>query len=162
MTRVAAVEVSLRAGTARDRDDLAHLARSAVPPTYLELVLEPVVSCDEGAEERVIVAVADGDRVVGFALYRLVAAARGAGQLQAIAVDGDVRRCGIGRLLVSAALAALRDAGARFTLVELPDDRALDAMAALVASAGFVEECRASDLVRDGVAMRYLRHDPPR
>jgi GNAT superfamily N-acetyltransferase len=162
MTRTAMVDWRLRAATSRDRDDVTILARAAVPAEYHELVLEPLASYDDGTDERVIVAVADGDCIVGFALHRLVAGARGAGQLQAVGVQADRRGRGIGGRLVQGAVAAQRDAGARFTLVELPDDPALEALAATLGHHGFREETRAADLVRDGVAMRYLRRDVPR
>ncbi|MBV6521745.1 MAG: hypothetical protein MNPFHGCM_01889 [Gemmatimonadaceae bacterium] len=95
--------------------------------------------------------------VTGFAIFGIVPGTEGAGRVRAIAVGPQARRRGLGRMLMNSALETLRNRNARFVLVELPDDPLLRRFESLLSSSGFVEETRAADLVRDGVAMRYLR-----
>ena len=115
----------------------------------------------EHAEYRALVAEgeggAGGGAVTGVALYGLVAGTAGGGALYGVAVAPEARRRGNGRALVDAAAHALRGLGARFVLAELADDVALGSVARLLAASGFAEEARAADLVRDGVALRFLR-----
>ncbi|MFL5578270.1 MAG: GNAT family N-acetyltransferase [Gemmatimonadaceae bacterium] len=108
-----------------------------------------------GAEHRALVA-DEGDAVTGVVLYGLVAGTVGAGAIFGLAVARDARRRGVGRALVDAAADALATLGGRFAVAELADDASLGGVAALLASAGFAEEARASDLVRDGVGLRFL------
>jgi GNAT superfamily N-acetyltransferase len=66
------------------------------------------------------------------------------------------RRRGVGRALVETAVAELRDDGARFVIAELADAPEMRFVSVLLDACGFAEEARAGDLVRDGMAMRYL------
>ncbi len=97
--------------------------------------------------------------ILGVGIYGLVAAASGAGALYAIVIDPAQRRTGAGRALVATAEAALRKLGARFAMLELPDDPAeLAGVTELLGQAGFVETARVPDLYRDGVALTFLIH----
>ena len=98
--------------------------------------------------------------MTGFVLFGIVPGTQGAGRMRAVAVAPLARRRGVGRALVTAALHALDERGARFALVELPDEPLMRFLSALLDACGFSEESRAADLVRDGVAMRYLRREP--
>jgi ribosomal protein S18 acetylase RimI-like enzyme len=97
-----------------------------------------------------------GGAVVGVGIFGLVAGASGAGALHAIVVEPSWRRSGAGRALVGAAEATLREMGARFAMLELPDDPGeLGGVAELLAAAGFRENARVPDLYRDGVALTF-------
>lgn len=113
----------------------------------------------EDAEYRALVAT-EGNEVTGLVLFGLVAGALGTGTLFGVAVGARWRHSGTGRALVAAAVSALDESGARVVIAELPDDAALRDARALLTSAGFVEEARVPDLVRDGVAVSFLRREP--
>jgi hypothetical protein len=66
----------------------------------------------------------------------------------------------MGARLVAHALGELRTLGARRAFAEVPDDpAALGDVLGLMRAAGFAEEARVPDLVRDGVAMLILRRN---
>ena len=101
-----------------------------------------------------------GGRVVGVGIFGLVAGSQGAGTMYAAAVDRGARRRGIGRALVRAAADSLAARGARFVIVEVPDDPAATArFVELLAASGFGETARVPDLYRDGVALAFWRRD---
>ena len=112
---------------------------------------------DEG-EYRVLVA-DDGGSVRGAVVYGMVAGAVGTGMLHGVVVAREWRRRGTGRALADAACAALAASGARVVIAELPDDAALSDVHALLSRAGFIEEARAPELVRDGVAIVFRRRE---
>ena len=114
---------------------------------------------ERDAEYRALVAT-EGSTVTGVVLFGLVAGAVGTGTLFGGTVGTRWRHSGTGRALVAAAVAALDASGARVVIVELPDDAPLRDARALLTSAGFVEEARVPDLVRDGVAVSFLRREP--
>lgn len=123
----------------------------------IELLEAAAAGGDEG-EYRVLVA-DDGASVRGAVVYGMVAGAVGTGMLHGVVVARDWRRRGTGRALADAACAALAASGARVVIAELPDDAALADVHALLSHAGFVEEARAPDLVRDGVAIVFRRRE---
>ena len=47
----------------------------------------------------------------------------------------------------------------RLVIAELPDDAPVDGMRKLLLKSGFEEESRVDDLIRDGVALTFLRLD---
>ena len=112
---------------------------------------------DEG-EYRVLVA-DDGGSVRGAVVYGMVAVAVGTGMLHGVVVAREWRSRGTGRALADAACAALAASGARVVIAELPDDAALSDVHALLSRAGFIEEARAPDIVRDGVAIVFRRRE---
>lgn len=134
----------------------AERARHPYAARAIEILDAVTAAGEPGAEYRALVAEAGG-AVVGVAIHGLVPGTVGAGALHTAAVAAGERRRGVGRALVDAAAAALAALGARFAIAELADDPSLGSAAALLAAAGFDEEARVADLVRDGVALRFLR-----
>ena len=107
-------------------------------------------------EYRAIVA-REGSAVVGVIVFGEVAGARGAGRIYLVAVDAAARRRGIARALVDAACQELAERRARFVMIELPAHARLTDVRRLVERAGFREEGRMDDYVRDGVPLLFLR-----
>ncbi|MEP7345232.1 MAG: GNAT family N-acetyltransferase [Gemmatimonadaceae bacterium] len=148
--------------TLSDAAALRDVLEASVPEVYRSLVASPLShalsASDE--EERLLLS---RDRlagaVTGMVLFGIVPGTLGAGRVRGVAVAPLARRRGVGRALLTAAVQALEERGARFALVELPDEPAMRFLAALLEACGFAEESRAADLVRDGVAMRYMRRD---
>ena len=101
----------------------------------------------------------DADGIDGVIVFGETAGANGAGCIHLIAVDGKVRRHGVATALIDAACARLAEQGARFAMIELPADARLAPARALAQRAGFREETRVDDYVRDGVALVFLRRD---
>ena len=110
------------------------------------------------AESTGLVTEIDG-RVVGVAVYGLVAGAEGAAKMHGMAVAPEAQRHGIARALIEAFVDALRGRGARFVLVEFPDAPELAVGRTLLQQAKFVEESRVKDYFRDGIALVFLRRD---
>jgi GNAT superfamily N-acetyltransferase len=142
-----------------DRDAILELLEASVPVAFRAPVREPleVALSDAPSDERCLVARdRSGGAITGFALFGFVAGAAGAGRLRATGVAPLARRRGVGRALVESVVAELRDEGARFVIAELADAPEMRFVSVLLEACGFAEESRANDLVRDGVAMRYL------
>ena len=97
--------------------------------------------------------------IVAFVIYGLTAGSEGAGRLQLVVTDAAVRRTGLARRLVEAAVERLRGSGARFVIVEMPDDPALAPATALLQRGGFFVEARVRDFYRDGVDLAVLRRE---
>ena len=124
---------------------------------YAARAFELVGAVDAEGEYHGLVAEVAG-RVVGVVVFGLVAGSQGAGSIYAAAVDPRARRRGVGRALVDAASTALAGLGARFAIVEVPDDPAATApFVELLAVSGFGEAARVPDLYRDGVALAFWR-----
>lgn len=112
-----------------------------------------------GSEARALGCVRD-ERVDGVIVFGAYAGAIGAGRIHLVIVDLALRRTGVGRLLVNAAVAHLRSDRARFALAELPrDEQALPGAFAFLAAMGFREESRVEDFVRDAIALSFMRRD---
>jgi ribosomal protein S18 acetylase RimI-like enzyme len=127
---------------------------------YAERPLELLDAVAAGSAEYRADVMLDGDRVAGAVAYGLVAGASGAGAVYGVCVTPTVRRRGMGARLVAHALGELRTLGARRAFAEVPDDpAALGDVLGLMRAAGFAEEARVPDLVRDGVAMLILRRN---
>ena len=101
----------------------------------------------------------DGRTVVGVIVFGEVAGALGAGRIYLVAVDGGARRRGIASALVDAACHELSERRARFAMIELPAHARFADVRRLVSRAGFREEGRMDDYVRDGVALLFLRRE---
>jgi ribosomal protein S18 acetylase RimI-like enzyme len=110
------------------------------------------------SEASAIVAESDG-RLVGVAVFGLVAGAEGAGKMHGMAVAPEAQRHGIARALIEAFVEDLQQRGARFVLVEFPDAPELAGGRTLLQHAKFVEESRIKDYFRDGIALVFLRRD---
>jgi ribosomal protein S18 acetylase RimI-like enzyme len=105
-----------------------------------------------------LVAEKDG-RVVGVAIFGLVAGAEGAGKMHGMAVAPEAQRHGIARMLIEAFVDELARRGARFVLVEFPDAAELAGGRTLLQQAKFAAESRVPDYFRDGIALVFLRRD---
>lgn len=152
-------DVLVEHATPDDRDAVLELLEASVPVLFREVVREPLVAAlgETSDDERCLVARdRSGGAITGFALYGFVAGAAGAGRLRAAGVAPMARRRGVGRALVETVVAELRDDGARFVIAELADAPEMRFVSVLLDACGFGEEARASDLVRDEMAMRYL------
>jgi ribosomal protein S18 acetylase RimI-like enzyme len=126
---------------------------------YLDGALDALRSTvsSPGADARATASLL-GARIQGVIVFGFFGGASGAGRMQLIVVERDARRAGVGAALVREALAALRDEGARFVLVELPDDlRVLPGAREFLESFGFREESRVDDFFRDGLALCFMR-----
>jgi len=111
------------------------------------------------AESRALASVR-GKAVDGVVVFGTFAGADRAGRLHLIVVDDASRREGVGRSLVNAAVARLRDERTRFVLAELPDDSlALPHARDFLASLDFRVESRVENFFRDGVALAFLRRE---
>jgi ribosomal protein S18 acetylase RimI-like enzyme len=105
-----------------------------------------------------LVAESDG-RIVGIAVFGLVAGAEGAGKMHGMAVAPEAQRHGIARTLIEAFVDELARRGARFVLVEFPDAVELAGGRTLLQHAKFAEESRVPDYFRDGIALVFLRRN---
>ena len=112
-----------------------------------------------GEEARGLLAECSG-AVAGVIIFGFFAGTDGAGRLHFVAVAPPHRYRGIGTALLTAAATTLSGLGARFLLAEVPDDvTALGDYWAFLAANGFREESRVSGLVREGIALAFLRRD---
>jgi ribosomal protein S18 acetylase RimI-like enzyme len=101
----------------------------------------------------------DGRTLVGVIVFGEIAGAHGAGRIYLVAVDGAARRRGIATALIDAACRQLSARRARFVMVELPGHARLTDVRLLMERAGFREEGRMDDYVRDGVPLLFLRRE---
>ena len=131
-------------------------ARHAYATRALELI--DIAASQRDGEYSVLVAI-ESARVVGAVIFGMVAGAVGTGMIHGVTAADGWRHRGIGRTLLASACAALADAGARVAIAELPDDAVLADVHRLLERAGFREESRAPDLVRDGVAIVFRRRE---
>jgi ribosomal protein S18 acetylase RimI-like enzyme len=111
------------------------------------------------SDEYAAIVARDGDALVGVAVFGETAGARGAGRLYLVAVATGARRRGIATALTEAACVHLRSRGARFVVIELPEEPELHPAHAIARRAGFREEGRVEDYVRDGVGLTVLRRE---
>lgn len=136
------------------------LLDQSVPVSYRASIrphLEQALRAPEGEEQLLLAHDRPGGAITGFVLFGIVPGTRGAGRVRAVAVAPLARRRGVGRALLRSACARLIAQHARFALAELPDEEQARFLWALLEAEGFAEEARAADLVRAGVAMRYVR-----
>lgn len=139
----------------------ALVTSGGVPAAYRERLRELGERALRGADEcrgvALETATGGAPHCVGLALFGLVPGTVRTGAILGLYLAPDARGHGDGRRLVDAAVARLADRGARFTVVEVPDDPALAGVRRVLARCGFAEEARVPDLVRDGVALVILR-----
>jgi ribosomal protein S18 acetylase RimI-like enzyme len=148
--------------TLDDAISVREVVRASVPVLYLPLI-EPFLEqglTGHSAEETVLVSRdREAGAITGVAVVGIVAGTLGAGRIRGVCVAPLARRRGVGRALLNESMEVLTESGARFALVELADEPEMRFLSALLEAGGFAEEARAADLVRDGVAMRYLRRE---
>lgn len=145
---------------AEDARAVRELAETGVPTRYRPVLrehLERALHNTDGDERLLLSRDRPNGAITGFVLFGVVPGTLGAGRIRGIAVGPMARRRGVGRALLTAACGELRELGARFVLVELPDDDESRFLWALLQAHGFREESRAAELVRPNVDMRYVR-----
>lgn len=125
---------------------------------YIDRALEVLQLAERGndPEHRALVIARDGT-VAGLALFGTITGSSGAARLHTATLAPGVDSNDVGRRLMAAVVDAMRAAGARFLLVEMPDDPALGTIHGLLREQGFQEEARVPDFYRDGVALTFLR-----
>jgi ribosomal protein S18 acetylase RimI-like enzyme len=111
------------------------------------------------SDEYQAIVACDASALVGLVVFGETAGARGAGRIHLVAVDARARRRGIAMDLIHAACTHLAERGGRLVTIELPAGARLSSVRGLVERAGFREEGRIDDYVRDGVALVLLRRD---
>lgn len=99
-----------------------------------------------------------GDPLRAVTVYGAVAGTIGTARLYIVAPVASAARSAATAALQSA-LTQLKSEGARLLIAELPDDNACEPMRKLLLESGFREESRVDDLIRDGVALTFLRYD---
>jgi GNAT superfamily N-acetyltransferase len=110
------------------------------------------------SEEQRGLAAERGGALLGVLVYGVYAGAAGAGRLHLVLVAPNARRAAVGTALLERAAGRLRTEGARFLLAEVPDDAPLlGAYRSFLFARDFFEEARVPDLVREGVALTFLR-----
>jgi hypothetical protein len=92
------------------------------------------------------------ERLVGTAVFGTVAGAHAVVKLHGV-ITSDLPAA---RALVDAVHQASEHSGERMIVCELPDDAPFATAAAALEAAGFTEEGRVPDFVRDGVALRLF------
>ena len=143
----------------------ALVAEGDVPPPYVDRLREVLDGVFSGDDEHLALGgLADdagASRLAGVVLHGMVAGAIGTGALRGVLVARQWRRRGVGRALVERASGLLFARGARLVVAEVPADPALDGVRALLERCAYREEARVPDLVRDGVALTFLRRERP-
>lgn len=137
----------------------AVLDASLAGTPYLERAREILGLALEGKdrEHRALVATRDA-QIVGVAAFGELLGSDRVMRILVLAVR-DRREYEAARLLADAVGEEARDADARFVFAELPDDTTSRHTIAELEDAGFYEETRIADYVRDGVPIVFLRRD---
>jgi GNAT superfamily N-acetyltransferase len=125
---------------------------------YIDRALEVLELAERGhdREHRALVIARDGT-VAGLALFGVIAGTSSGARLHTAALAPGVEADDVGGRLMRAVATAMRDAGAKFLLAEMPDDPAIGTVLAVLKHQGFREEARVPDFFRDGVALSFLR-----
>lgn len=115
-------------------------------------------AAEHPSEEQRGLAAERAGALAGVLVYGVYAGAAGAGRLHLVLVSPNARRAGVGTALLERAVGRLRTEGARFLLAEVPDEAALlGGGRSFLFARDFYEEARVPDLVREGVALTFLR-----
>lgn len=125
---------------------------------YIDRALEVLELAERGhdREHRALVIARDGT-VAGLALFGIIAGTTNGARLHTAVLAPGVESEDVGGRLMHAVCEAMRDAGAKFLLAEMPDDPAIGTVLALLKQHSFREEARVPDFFRDGVALSFLR-----
>ena len=155
------VSLTLRPLTARDAPAAralvdAVLADAPSREHHRETLDSALTSATD--EYRALVA-AEEATLAGLIVFGETAGALGAGRIYFVAVAANTRRRGIATALAEAASRDLTERGARFVIIELPDDPLLAGARLAAERAGYQEEGRVADYLSDGVSLLLLRRD---
>jgi len=102
----------------------------------------------------------ESGQMVGCVVHGFFAGADRVGRILAMAVAPAVRRQGIGRALLDAAMTQLASEGARFILAEIPTGAAEHVpYTRFLANAGFTQEGRIDGYFRAEAALAIMRRD---
>jgi ribosomal protein S18 acetylase RimI-like enzyme len=125
---------------------------------YIDRALEVLALAERGhdKEHRALVIARDGT-VAGLALFGVIAGTAMGARLHTAVLAPGVGSDDVGGRLMNAVCDAMRQAGAKFLLAEMPDDPAIGTVLSLLKHHGFREEARVPDFFRDGVALSFLR-----
>lgn len=111
-----------------------------------------------GSSEFRIAEVERDGRIAALALFGAFAGTVGTARMFLIApTNADAHS--LAAEVCAAAMSALHAEGTRLVIAELPDDPCVDGMRKLLLESGFHEESRVDDLIRDGVALTFLRRE---
>jgi ribosomal protein S18 acetylase RimI-like enzyme len=161
MVPLTSVPFTLRPLTARDAPAARALADAVLADAPYDDQLRGAIDrvlASRTDEYRALVAVAD-TALAGLLVFGETAGARGAGHIYFVAVDASTRRRGIATALAEAACRDLTERGARFVIIEMPDDPRLAGARLAAEQASFREEGRIADYVSDGMSLLLLRRD---
>ena len=155
------VPLTLRPLTARDAPAARVLADAVLADAlygdHLRGTLDNVLT--SASDEYLAIVAAEESALVGLIVFGETAGARGAGRIYLVAVNPHARRRGIATTLAEAACRDLTERGARFVMIELPDDAQRSGARLAAERAGFHEEGRVEDYLSDGVSLLFLRRN---
>ena len=125
---------------------------------------EPLLAALDGAlpggtDEYRAIAAWNGDALMGLIVFGETAGALGAGRIHLIVVEAGARERGVAARLIEAACDELAARGSRFAMMELPAEAPFAPVRRLAKRAGFREEGRIDDYLREGVPLLLLRRD---
>jgi hypothetical protein len=128
-----------------------HFAGTRYRARVLE-ILESALRFDDPEYMALLAHEETASSLVGLALFGAVAGARSVVKVHALVA----RDAAPAVALLDAIRETSEHSGERMIVCEIPDDEPFAAAAAALATAGFTEEGRVPDFVRDGVALRLL------
>jgi [ribosomal protein S18]-alanine N-acetyltransferase len=152
-------KLRIRAAVAADLGGVFELERgAAVAPHWTEGEYAAIVGVedDAGLVQRCLLVAERDERLVGFAVGKVIGAGVGLGELESVAVDVVARRTGVGRTLCVAVIGWCRERGAK--AMELEVRAGSEGAIALYRSLRFAEVGRRGKYYRapaeDAVLMR--------
>ena len=134
------------------------LASLGVTP-YVDREMELVALAERGDPEVASLIVERDGTVAALALFGPVAGAQHTWKLYSLLLAERVDPRRMGGTMIDAVIAAVKKAGARMLMAELPADPAIGKVISLLRANGFKQEGRIPDFFRDDVALLFLRRD---
>ena len=126
---------------------------------YVDRVMELSSAAERGdPESHALVTERDGT-VAALALFGPVAGAAGVWHLSMVLLAPSVDPRDVGRVMVEAVVHAVRRAGGRLIMAELPADAVLGRTLSLLRANEFRQEGKIADYYREGVALLFLRRE---
>jgi len=126
---------------------------------YVDRVMELLSAAERGdPESHALVTERDGT-VAALALFGPVAGAAGVWHLSMVLLAPSVDPRDVGRVMVEAVVHAVRRAGGRLIMAELPADAVLGRTLSLLRANEFRQEGKIADYYREGVALLFLRRE---
>jgi ribosomal protein S18 acetylase RimI-like enzyme len=126
---------------------------------YVDRVIELLSAAERGdPESHALVTERDGT-VAALALFGPVTGAAGVWHLNMVLLAPSVELPDVGRMMVDAVVDAVRRAGGRLIMAELPADAVLGRTLSLLRANEFRQEGRIANYYREGVALLFLRRE---